>query len=86
MLSEHADCVIDFGAGHSVYEDDQLFNRVQQVLAPYRFVVLVLPSPDLDESVRILNTRAAHLSLGRRRLNEHLVRHHSNFDLAKFTV
>jgi ribosomal-protein-serine acetyltransferase len=35
---------IDFGAGHSVYEDEELFARVQQALAPYPWVILLLPS------------------------------------------
>src|SRR5688572_2756727 len=25
ILAEHADCVVDFGGGHSIYEDDALF-------------------------------------------------------------
>jgi hypothetical protein len=57
LLAEHGDCVIDFGAGHSVYEDDAQFARVQELLAPYPNVVLLLPSPDLDESVAILRER-----------------------------
>ena len=49
--------VIDFGAGHSVYEDETLLARVQKALAPYPNVILLLPSPDLDESVAIVNAR-----------------------------
>ncbi|MEH2063239.1 MAG: hypothetical protein V7K50_13415 [Nostoc sp.] len=49
--------MIDFGAGHSVYEDDALFKRVQKVLEPYINVVLILPSPNLEESIQILNER-----------------------------
>jgi shikimate kinase len=57
VLADHHDCVIDFGAGHSVYEDEEEFRRVQQTLAPYPNVILILPSPDLDESIRILEER-----------------------------
>ncbi|UCJ13977.1 MAG: hypothetical protein JWS08_09770 [Phormidium sp. PBR-2020] len=57
LLSDHKNCVIDFGAGHSVYEDNSLFQRVQRVLAPYPNIVLLLPSSDLNESVQILNER-----------------------------
>ncbi len=57
LLSEHSGCVIDFGGGHSVYEDDALFARAQRALAPYENVVLLLPSPDLDESIRVLRER-----------------------------
>jgi shikimate kinase len=61
LLAEHpADgpaCVIDFGAGHSVYEDEALFERAQRVLSPYPNVVLLLPSPDAAESCRLLRER-----------------------------
>ncbi|KAM3094501.1 shikimate kinase [Phormidesmis sp. 146-12] len=86
LLSEHQHCVIDFGAGHSVYEDDTLFQRVQQILAPYSNVILLLPSPDLDESVQILNERNEYVSDGNPNLNEHLIRHPSNYKLAKYVV
>jgi hypothetical protein len=86
ILCEYSNCVIDFGAGHSVYEDDELFARVQQVLAPYDNIVLVLPSPDLDESVRILNERNGGFVRNGFDFNEHFVKHHSNHDLAKIVV
>ena len=84
--AEHSACVIDFGAGHSVYEDDALFARIQQVLAPYPNVVLMLPSPDEDESVEILNSRNESLREMKPNINEHFIKHHSNRDLAKFVV
>lgn len=86
LLADHHQCVIDFGAGHSVYEDETLFKRVERVLAPYSNVILLMPSFDLDESVQILKER----NLGRPAvfydINEHFVRHPSNYKLAKFTV
>jgi shikimate kinase len=86
FLSEHQHCVIDLGAGHSVYEDPALFQRVERVLAPYPNVVLMLPSPDLDESLQILNEREEYVSDGYPNINEHFLRHPSNYTLAKFTV
>jgi shikimate kinase len=86
LLAEHRDCVIDFGAGHSVYEDDALFERVRRALLPFRNVVLILPSPDLDESVRILRTRTYSPKPGEFDFNALFVRHHSNHDLAKIVV
>jgi hypothetical protein len=86
--------VIDFGAGHSVYEDAALFARVESALAPFPYVILLLPSPDLDESVAILNERFAAL-LEREvgevdpallTLNAHFTKHPSNTRLAKLTV
>lgn len=94
VLAEHSNCVIAFGAGHSVYEDESLFTRVQDALAPYPHVILLLPSPDLDESVRILNARFEQLlhSEGIEVdpqllvVNEQFVRHASNFLLAKMLI
>jgi shikimate kinase len=86
LLENFRDCVFDFGGAHSVYEDDGLFEQVRQLLAPYAHVILLLPSPNLDESLQILNTRANITSDEQREVNEHFVRHHSNYDLAKHIV
>jgi hypothetical protein len=42
-----------------LYEDEALFARAEAALAPLRNVVLLLPSPDDDESVAILRERTA---------------------------
>jgi shikimate kinase len=86
LLAEHRNCVIDFGAGHSVYEDEAHFARAQRALAPYVNVVLLLPSPDLDESVRLLNERTGSLVAQDFDFCEHFVKHHSNHDLARIVV
>jgi adenylate kinase family enzyme len=83
LLAEHHDCVIDFGAGHTVFDDDMLFARVEKALTLYPNVVLLLPSPDLDESVRVLTRRRPDLPPS---VNEHFVRHHCNHDLAKIVI
>src|SRR5262249_21129849 len=49
VLADYPNSVIDFGGGHSTYDDPALFARVQSALAPYPNVVLLLPSPDPDE-------------------------------------
>ena len=58
LLADYPGHIIDLGAGHTVYEDEALFEQVRRTLAPYPYVVLLLPSPDLDESVRVLRERA----------------------------
>ena len=72
----------DFGAG--IFESDEMFRRVQNALADYPNVVLVLPSPDLEESLRILAERDANpprdLSFD---INRHFLTHHTYYDLAK---
>jgi hypothetical protein len=94
VLATHRGCVIDFGAGHSVYEDAALFARVESALAPFPHVILLLPSPDPDESVAILNERFAVLlerELGEvdpalLSLNAHFTKHPSNRRLAKMAI
>jgi shikimate kinase len=86
LLSENEEVVIDFGGGHSVYEDDALFARVQKALAPYPYVILILPSPDKEKSVKILNERTGGVVSEGFDFHEHFVTHHSNYDLAKHIV
>jgi shikimate kinase len=86
--------VVDFGASNSVYEDRELFARVEKALEPYRNVILLLPSPDLDESVQILKSRLTRMLTEARKefteelfeLNEYFVRHPSNQRLAKLVI
>jgi shikimate kinase len=88
LLADYPSHIIDLGAGHTVYEDDALFARLRQTLAPYRRVVLLLPSPDLDESVRVLRKRARSKPGADYFLESdfdyfsHWVKSHCNFDLA----
>src|SRR5579875_3150200 len=86
VLAEHSHCVFDFGAGHSVYEDVDLFAHIRTVLEPFPNVVLLLPSPDLDESVFLLKQRGGDCVDGGVDFHEHFVKHPSNKSLAKITV
>ena len=52
VLSDHSYSVIDFGASNSVYDDELQFSRVENALAPYPNVILLLPSSDPEESVK----------------------------------
>jgi len=94
VIEEHRGSVISFGAGHSVHEDESLFTRVKNSLKTVDYVFLLLPSPDLSLSVKILNERFSEL-LEREvgdidpellRLNEHFVRHMSNRRLASQVI
>ncbi len=86
ILSENAGSVIDFGAGHSVYEDRSLFLKIKAVLAPYPFIFLLLPSSDLDKSLEVLNERVSYVAEITPNPNEHFLNHPSNAELAEFTV
>jgi hypothetical protein len=87
LLSDAADCVIiDFGAGHSVFEDETMLARAERALAPFPHVVLLLPSPDDDESVRLLRERTRPCESNGLDFHDHFVRHPSNRRLAKHVV
>jgi shikimate kinase len=49
--------VISFGAGNSVYDNEEYLTRAKQALANIQYVILLLPSPDIEESLRILTER-----------------------------
>ncbi|HEX9117359.1 MAG TPA: shikimate kinase [Anaerolineae bacterium] len=55
LLAEHRGCVVDFGA--AIYWSSEALGRARRALQPYRNVVLLMPSPDLDEAVAILAGR-----------------------------
>lgn len=50
-------CVIDFGAGHSVYEDSILRAKMQEICSQFKNIILLLPSKDNETSRRILLKR-----------------------------
>ncbi len=86
LLSEPEEAVIDLGGGHSVYEDEILFARVKKALLPFPNVILIMPSPDLDKSISILNERTGGFVSNGFDFHEHFVRSRCNYELAKHTV
>jgi 3-oxoadipate enol-lactonase len=91
MLAEYPSGVLDFGAGHSHFQDDELFARVRRALAPCKNVVLLLPARDLDRSAQILRARSKaergwDWSAGGYDFIEHWVKDHCNHELATVTV
>ena len=83
LLEEHSNCVIDFGAGHSVYEDDAYLQRAKDALKPFQYVILLLPSPDKTLCLKCLNGDE---SDGDAELNRHFIEHKSNYELATHIV
>lgn len=86
VLADNQDAVIDFGAGHSVHEDAEAFERVRLALEPFPHVVLLLPSTDARESLRILKDRDPSFENCAPGLSELCISHDSNLRLAKFVV
>lgn len=85
LLQEESQGVFELKATQVAFTDPQLGARVQQALQPYRPIVLLLPSPDVEASIRLLEERGYVLYEGVE-LTEHFVRHHSNHDLAKIRL
>lgn len=50
--------IVDFGGGHSVYDDENIFEKVKAMLKPFQNVVLLLPDKDEEKALRIMNERA----------------------------
>jgi hypothetical protein len=86
LMSEPGDAIVDLGGGHSVYEDEALFARVKKALAPFPNVILIMPSPDPDESISILNERTGGYVSNGFDFHDNFVRSHCNYELAKHTV
>ena len=92
VLEDCAEGVIDFGGGLSVYEGEIHLQEASQLLKPYQ-VILLLPSENKQESIKILNSRMEDKDYqeyfskkdidARKRLNELFVNHPSNYLLAK---
>ena len=47
-----------------IYEDEAQFSHVQELLAPYPNVILLLPSADLEESLTIVRERGGFIRDG----------------------
>ncbi len=96
IMQDFACGVIDFGGGLSVYEKESDLSAVTDILRPYKNVILLLPSPDVQESLKILSERMEEKEyqeyfqaagiLNRKELNKHFLEHHSNKTLAKHIV
>jgi shikimate kinase len=88
FLQEYGeDHILDFGGSHSLHEEDTQLEEVKGILYPYPHVVLVLPCADPVESLRVLNERRGqpHLLYGFD-LNERMLRHRTNYELAKHRI
>lgn len=74
--------VVDFGAGHSIYKDKEMFRRVKQDLKPFKNVVLLLPCKDEKKALEIMAER----STGDISENLEFLRNPCNKELATMVV
>ena len=87
ILNEYSDCIFDFGAGHSVYEDNKMFQELQEILKDFKNVILLLPSANSEESIEILSKiYKAENNFEMIDFIRHTIEHHSNNDLAKYII
>lgn len=74
--------IVDFGAGHSVYDDQKIFERVKSMLKPFKNIVLLLPDKDEEKSLDIMKNRAT----GNTRDNKKFFESPCNKELATMIV
>jgi energy-coupling factor transporter ATP-binding protein EcfA2 len=92
VIAEYERVVLDLGSGHTHYEDPALFDRVRRAISQCPNVVLLLPSADLDRSVRILLRERCLSERGTDWIRdgydfiEHWVKDSCNHDLATLTI
>jgi len=91
LLADFPRSILDFGASNSVYSDSEILSNVEQTLAPYPNVILLLPSPDREESAELLKIRLTRVLTKEGKtfsdelfeLNDYFIQHSSNYQLAK---
>lgn len=88
-LADHTDCIFDLGGGPIVFENDLQRDQIKRALAPFANVARLLPSPDPEKSIQILQQRGSHLiGVNGQGFNwsAFFVNHQHNQALAKYTV
>lgn len=74
--------IVDFGAGHSIYEDREIFEKVKAMLQPFKNIILLLPSQNKTEALSIMEQRAT----GDTRDNRRFIESPCNKELATMTI
>lgn len=83
-----APAIIDFGAGHSIYENDIMFYEMKKLISKFSNVVYIIPSEDKEESLKILNQRLkerVNYSPKKEQNNRHFLTSNCNTSLATIT-
>jgi len=89
ILNTFSNCVFDFGAYCSVYEDEVMFSEIREVLSDFKNVILLLPSENREESIEILTKiykPEAENDPDSVDFITHTIEQRSNYDLAKHIV
>jgi len=79
--------IIDFGAGHSVYEDKNLREQMKKMCAQFKNIILLLPSMDKEKSREVLaERRKIKLGSHKDQDNWHFITSPNNYELATNTL
>jgi hypothetical protein len=85
FLADYREGVLELGGGHPIIPDPEKQARVTEALRPYNRVVLLLPTPDLRESMAILRARDG-VPEGEPYFNELFLKDDTFLTLARFIV
>jgi len=87
FLKAHPEGVLDLGGGHPIVPDSKKQEEIKKALAPYPHVFLLMPTPDAEESLKILRQRNQ-LASDEEDLNELYFRdgNRTFWDIAKFPI
>jgi adenylate kinase family enzyme len=85
LLSQPGEAIIDLESEYVAFEDPALLNQVKEALQTFATVILLMPSPVLEESVRILRNREAANLDENFKINDFFIEQPSNQTLAKHT-
>ena len=83
-----APAIIDFGAGHSIYENNIMFYEMKKLISKFSNVVYIIPSKDKEASLKILNQRLKErvdYSPQKEQDNRHFLTSNCNTSLATIT-
>ncbi|MEZ4590982.1 MAG: hypothetical protein R3D55_07540 [Chloroflexota bacterium] len=92
--AKNADYVLDFGAGHSFFQEESYLSRAKKILKPFGQVILLRPSEDHEESLKLLlqqirqnGFKGSNKSDSQiNKFNRLFLEHPSNRELAKLTI
>ena len=75
--------IIDFGAGHSIYEDEILRSQMKKMCSQFKNIILLLPSKDKAKSREILaERRKIKLGSHKDQDNWHFITAENNYEIA----